>query len=309
METLPSTGDFDARPKDSRWAIVGASVPGTATRSGLKRLQDSHAVRHITPSTGVAIVADGAGSASDSDLGAAELTSFAAAHFCKTLAELGWTAAEGSTPPTEEWRLCATKGLAACRAHLAAVAADRQLQLNDLATTAIIACYSPDFLLLANIGDGRAAWRDLEGKWHAAMTPFKGPQVGETVFITSAIFAEAFEPPFLGVQVIPGPVTAFAVLTDGCENVCFVHCASKDEGVTFYDPNEPFERFFNKNYELLLKLGCDPQTDWRSVNAEWASFVRDGRDDLPALTNEPDDKTFILGVLLDPGAPPIAACD
>lgn len=282
--------------KNDKWLVVGASVIGKSHIADNLPCQDNHLHCSLKNNWGIAVVADGAGSAANSDKGSAFVVKATVKAFAELLEKEKWNI-QNTLPDEATWTIAAKQTLKEVRAALDFFAEENEWEVSSLACTVIAAIYSPVGILLTHIGDGRAAVQQAENKeWVAAMTPHKGEEANQTVFITSEIWQED-ELELSEVQVpesrmIDAPVMAFALLSDGCEKHSF-ECSRFDEELQRWsDPNRPFPRFFNPltaNLSSAMEQGIEAE----DIEEKWTFFLEGGT---KGLKQEGDDKTMILGV-------------
>ena len=288
---------------NNKWLVTGASVIGKSHTAMNLPCQDSFSYQSLENGWGIAVVADGAGSAANSDKGSAFVVKASVKAFNQLLQKEQWHTFQ--TLPTEtDWKLLAAEALKGVRGALEFFAAGNEMEVSSLACTVIVLVYSPIGILLSHIGDGRAAYQNqIDEQWYSALTPHKGTEANETVFITSAIWLEDEEEGIeelevSGVKVpeshvFPHPPMAFALLSDGCEKHSF-ECSHFDETTQKWsDPNIPFAKFFNPltaNLRSALEQGISSD----EIEVKWESFLKGGT---KGLKQETDDKTMILGVL------------
>ena len=169
------------------------------------------------------------------------------------------------------------------------------IEYKSLSATLIVVIHSPYGLLVAHVGDGRAGYRDKEGVWHSMITPHKGEEANQTVFLTSGFWDS---PSFIlsGVtvpetRVIRQPVTAFTLMSDGCENTAWLFNQRDENTGHYYDPNKPFPKFFDPLIVSLDNERRDGASE-EDIESNWSSFIEEGTRGFVA---ESDDKTMILG--------------
>ncbi|BDS10026.1 PP2C family serine/threonine-protein phosphatase [Aureispira anguillae] len=276
---------------NSNWIVAYASVIGNGHILMNLPCQDSCAHQRINDTWGVAVVADGAGSAAHSDIG----SDFVARNMAHCLEEIvkreEWKTAD-RLPTEEVWRTEALKALQIVRQRLEQFATAKEHKIPDLACTVLAILYAPFGILTTHIGDGRAAYSVEEGKWEALIEPFRGSEVNETVFITSNIWTTEGVDLYIQSGIVKGDIRAFALLSDGCENGSFEVNVWDEENEKYHDPNRPYNKFFEPNLRGMLQLKKEnkPQEE---INQIWGSFLTEGS---KQFKHETDDKTMILGV-------------
>lgn len=281
-----STSGSQAVSQD--WVVAYASARGHLHVAEDMPCQDSVRHRALDYGRGVAVVADGAGSAPHSDAGSAQVTALALEHFARLMEEEAWLTA-ASLPAAVQWQEQAVNALGAVRLALAAFAERQGSPLQDFACTVIVLLYGRDFVQLVHVGDGRAAYADAAGNWHAAMQPFRGEEANETVFLTSLGW-EAH----VSTAQYEGAVTGFVAMTDGCEKSAFEMNLYDEALEKYHDPNRPFAPFLNPNLAGLRAMHRDGKSQ-AEINALWQRFLEGGT---RHFKTESDDKTMILGARL-----------
>ncbi|HFQ94713.1 MAG TPA: hypothetical protein ENK32_11925 [Anaerolineae bacterium] len=83
-------------------------------------------------------------------------------------------------------------------------------------------------------------------------------------------------------------------MSDGCEKHAF-ECSRIDENGIWSDPNRPYPGFFEPLLETLVQMKADSDSA-AEIQTKWKQFLESGNE---GLQHEPDDKTLILGILLD----------
>lgn len=272
------------------WTVVGASVIGNSHVSMGLPCQDNNKYVYLNDGWGIAIVSDGAGSAKHSEVGSRIVVERGAYYFQRVIEQKGWI--DKKTMPTEaEWTSLSYNALKAVRDDLEKFSVAKNLDFKSLSATIIVVIHSPHGFLVTHIGDGRAGYRDDTGDWKALITPHKGEEANQTIFVTS----EFWNLPYYvmsGVMVPESHVVrctprAFTLMSDGCEHAAW-QCYAKDEKTgMYYDPNKPHGRFFDP---LVTNIMNNANRDLKN---QWAAFLMNGND---SFKKEPDDKTMILCV-------------
>ena len=277
------------------WVFAFASVQGNGHIAENIPCQDAHRVEHYENFT-IAIVCDGAGSCENSHKGAKQVTDSCLIHFGKRISESDWA---DSLPTEPIWQETAKQTLRLVRDDLEKFAQCEELPFKSLSCTVIVVVNLPGGLLVTHVGDGRAGCCTINGDWLPALTPFRGEEANQTVFITSEIWEDSIIGHYLESQVISGPLSAFCLLSDGCEKVAFEVNLYDKTTERFYDPNRPYPPFFNPLQKILLTLHEQQKTQ-EEINTLWAGFLTNG---LEQLRLETDDKTMILAVRLPDTTP------
>jgi hypothetical protein len=272
------------------WVAAYASVIGNGHIQNNTPCQDNCEHQKINDDWGVAVVCDGAGSAKFSHIGS-DFVSRNTAHCLQEVVErCKWT--KDNLPTDEEWRKEAQRALQLVMQRLVQFAKQQEYQLSDLGCTVLATLYSPYALLTVHIGDGRAAYSVKPAEWLALITPFRGNEANETVFITSGIWTPEGIEQYIGTNIKTGTVRALALMSDGCEKAAFECNIYDEETQKYMDPNRPFPRFFEPNVPGLRKL-YEEQKSQEDINKLWSSFLMGGT---KQFKHEIDDKTMILVV-------------
>ncbi|MCH2046698.1 MAG: protein phosphatase 2C domain-containing protein [Saprospiraceae bacterium] len=278
--------------KPVTWVVAYASAIGNAHIQLEIPCQDSCAHQKINEDWGIAVVSDGAGSAKHSHIG----SDFVARNTLHCLEEVmkrnNWT--PNALPTAEQWRTEALKALQLVMQRLMAFAEKNEYNRPDLGCTVLAAIYSPKAILAVHIGDGRAAYAD-GADWKALITPYRGDEVNETVFITSNIWTQEGVQEFIKTDIIEGNINGFALLTDGCEKGSFEVNIYDKENKKYFDPNRPYAKFFSPNVKGLQQLHKEGKSQ-DEINTLWKGFLTAGN---PQFKHETDDKTMILGAIVE----------
>lgn len=243
-----------------RWSILGDRAVGMSHRTHGLPCQDAFRVRTFGAADDwlVVAVADGAGSATHAEVGAA----LACEEFVKRLPELVAAAA-----PTRE-TLIALFG--AVRAELAAEAERRGVQLRELACTALVAVIGPEAAFFAQVGDG-AIVIDTEDEHRTVFWPESGEYANMTHFLTEEHYAETTQ-----VETIPRRIGELAVLTDGLQRLALD-----------FETRRPHPDFFQPMF-ATLRDSTQPQ----ALAEPFRQFL-----DSPRVNERTDDdKTLVLAI-------------
>ncbi len=275
---------------ENMWFLIGASVTGNGHKTQNIPCQDAHKTEIWSNGWGVAIVSDGAGSAKMSHLASAFLVDEAAKQAFDLVKSKNWME-EDLLPTEKDWDSEARNLLHGLQDALKKNADDLGVSLKELHATLIINIFSPKGLLAAHIGDGRAGYLTERGDMHASMEPFEGDQVGATVFITMDMknFEEIVE-----TKVIADPVSAFFLLSDGCEKVCWETIQQIKETGKFIKPNKPFEPFFRHTIEALKEMHQSIKPEL--ITEKWYNYLESGH---KGFIDENDDKTMVVGIRIE----------
>jgi hypothetical protein len=278
---------------DNNWLIVKASVIGNSHITENLPCQDSHGYKFFSKENfGVAVVSDGAGSADFSDLGSGKVVEQALKKFSTLIkTEKLYEAA----PEETIWKEKSIQVFKEIFAELQKFADEENINYKTLAATAIVVAIMPYGIIATHIGDGRAGYLNDNGEWFSCITPYKGELANETVFITSDFWEKDNLDQFIESRIIQDSVSAFTLLTDGCENVCFELNKFNSETQLYERLNNPYSGFFNHNIGVLKSLHSTGLTE-EEINSMWANFLTNG---LESFANELDDKTLLLAIKIN----------
>ena len=274
-------------------SVVGASVIGISHIQMKKPCQDCCGYEKLENGWGIAITSDGAGSAEHSEVGSRIVVERGIAHFKQRI--LKWMLA--NTLPTDaEWMQAAYFAFKSVYDDMKMVAEKNGKPLSSLAATAIVLVHTPKGILVSHVGDGRAGYADSNGIWKSAIVPHKGEEANQTIFMTSDfwnlpnyVMSGVFVPESRVIREVP---SAFALMSDGCENNCWL-CNRYDEAQQKYcDPNQPYDKFFASICSSIESMrNANESLDERKL--KWATYLLSAG----KFAKEPDDKTMIVGIL------------
>ncbi len=242
------------------WAVVGESVTGTSHAGRGTPCQDALRYRPFGPAAEwlVVVVADGAGSAAHSEVGATLV--------CDELVNRVVTL-PSTHPFCREW---AVELFAGVRNVVVTEAERRAVRPRELACTALLAVIGPDTAAFAQLGDGAIVTGDGTS-YRTAFWPEPTEYANATDFLTDDRFADTIQ-----FATTAEPITELAVLTDGLQRLALDFTARA--------PHPPFFR------PLLRRL-------WESADPEPLIEPFRGFLDSPAVNSRTDDdKTLVLAV-------------
>jgi len=280
---------------EGQWLVVTASLPGKSHTDSIPPVpcQDSHLYRDLGSGWGIAVVCDGAGSKEHSHHGSRFVAERAVRYFEEIVKENGWQA-RSALPERNHWHKLSKRAFAKIRSELEEYARrEHNVDSASLSCTVIVVVHSPSGILASHIGDGRAAFCNAKNEWKAVITPHKGEEANQTVFLTSVDWQQPDG--YIESTVFRERPLAFALLSDGCESHSFeVNIFDKVEN-KYTDPNRPYPKFFQPLVATLRDLRRN-STPGEQIGAMWRSFIESGNE---RIRDEADDKTLILGVLVD----------
>lgn len=301
MLTLPFKKPLEPEPKNRdettpepplpEWLIVDHSAIGKDHIRHNTPCQDSRYIERIGQHWGVAVCCDGAGSAANSDQGSRFVAEQTAKILAYALKKHEWPASN-KLPDEQVWKTMSVQVLHKVYTDLESHARKHCLDIKSLACTVIAVIYSPMGLLVTHIGDGRAAYCNEAGVWQAIITPFKGEEANQTVFITSSIWQDTDN--YIESRIIAEPPFGFTLLSDGCEDFAFLtytNTAKNPGEIKVEDVNQPFDGFYRPLVRHFKDLHGKVSNE--AMQAEWAVILERGT---AKIKDEPDDKTMILGI-------------
>ena len=254
------------------WRAIARYAPGTSHQKLNMPCQD-YEHYHIFNDVIVGAVADGAGSAKYSDIGA----ELAVETVIKYLSPINgylrkrkrWWQSLCQPLSEEEAKKLFKSTLKRAIASLEEQAKSKDYSVNDLACTLLIFVATPRWVAAMQIGDGFIVMRSQESEYQLLFQPDKGEFVNETTFITSSNALDEMR-----VRVLTGHQEFICASTDGLEKLA----------IRFSDWT-PFALFF-KPLEEYLGETSDPEKEDEYLK----NFLDSER--LNARTD--DDKTLLL---------------
>ena len=246
------------------WTWARARVRGTSHVRTNTRCQDAQ--RCLTTAADrpalIAVVADGAGSASHGGAGSA----LTVRRLSRALSNHAQVYDE---PPTDDQVWGWIDDL---RDEIGAVAFARGLTRRDFATTLVAGLARDGELLLILVGDGVAAIRH-DGAWRVPSWPEHGEYASTTFFLTD-------DPqPTLRIVRLTDSFDALALMTDGIERIALDFASKQPHEPFFTGIIAPVDRSEVRGHDAALSRSLQAFLDGDSVNA---------RTD--------DDKTLVLAV-------------
>jgi hypothetical protein len=255
------------QPVDS-WRVVGASVRGLSHIKADLPCQDAHVWRDLPGGAIVLAVADGAGSASLSQLGAAR-AAVAATEWVSELMKQSWPRDD------DEWHGLLLATLETAHDAVKVAAKKRKAPPRELASTLIVLVATHNLVAAAQVGDGGAVVLRRDGHLYSLTAPTRGEFVNETIFCTSDNYLKAAQ-----FSVWRGEVAGVAALSDGLQ-----HLALK------LPDNAPHAAFFTP----LFRLSAE-SPDPRSAEKQLRDFMQSDR----ITSRADDDLTLVIGTLAKP---------
>jgi len=276
-----------------KWLVVKTSVAGKLHTESNPQIpcQDSNFYQDIGEGWGIAVVCDGAGSKKYSHRGSRFVAERAGLYFGEIVKQNSWQLSN-TLPTQDQWHEVSKRAFAKIRTELEEYARKHGVDSQLLSCTVIVVIHSPVGVLASHIGDGRAAFCNVENEWKAIIKPHKGEEANQTVFITSVGWDQPDN--YIESTVFQEKPLAFTLMSDGCESHSFeVNIFDKEEQ-KYKDPNRPYPKFFQPLVATLREL-YQNQAAREEIDAKWRHFIECGNE---KLRNELDDKTMILGALV-----------
>jgi len=258
--------------EDESWHVVGASVVGTSHTVDNRECEDAHAWRPGSDGL-VLAVADGAGSARCSKLGAQLVVEAAL--------QRSFPLVTGPPVPMEEWEGAMRAVLEGVREDVARAAEEKRAAPSsaprpdepcafcDFAATLLLVVVRVGVVAFLHVGDGAIVLRRKRDTFQVVSPGMRGEYANETFFITSNEYADGTYIDAIAAD----DVTGVAMLSDGVE------------GVAIHKPTaQPHAEFFLPMFAYAAKPESDP-----SVLEEFLASER-------VCEKTDDDKTLVLAV-------------
>lgn len=207
------------------WNLIKASVIGTSHRDRSQPCQDWCEGRIAVTSKGpvlVAAIADGAGSATLSDVGA----EFACKEFVERVAQ---SVSSADFDPVSIDRDAMLDWLTKVRCQLENEAKSRSVSTRELACTFLAAVVGQGWAFFAQVGDG-AIVRQIDGEIRVVFWPEESEYANMTYFLTEDNFGA-----HLQFSRQDGPIEVLAILTDGLQRLV-LDFATKEAHEPFFAP-------------------------------------------------------------------------
>lgn len=274
--------------------VLGVTLLGRIHKHYGNTCQDYHLFSDLGDDWHLYVVSDGAGSAALADKGA-RWNCVIAEYLIKGMIErTDWKERE-SLPSELEWY---HEFYAVCRKVKQTIeercdSLDEQVRYKDFNATLLVLIVTPQGMLTGHIGDGRMGYQNRNGEWLSVMTPHKGQEANQTIFvmnkwdeivIPSLKMSAVSVPEVRVVQELP---LAVLILTDGCENFSWECLQPNETTGKLEDKNKPFKGF----WEPLIKMINDTPPNERL--GQFAQFIDSNTYE---CCMEQDDRTVIMGL-------------
>lgn len=282
--------------KTANMHIYGMSIQGKGHINDNIPCQDCHQVEILDTekNIGIAVVSDGAGSALNSAEGSKIVCESSIKYLKMAINKFQWL--ESKNLPNEMvWDKVIREVIRLVQFDLNEKAKLMECELRSLAATFILLYFTPEKTYFAHVGDGRAGVKTDEG-WKAILTPHKGEEANQTVFVSNEILnpsdlkiSGAFVPETI---MIDKPICAFILMSDGCEDGLWMKNKKEnlpDGDFKYTALNQPFVPAIEK----LIQVINDKQYETKKEQVLF-QFMDRYNDNLKF---EIDDKTLCIGVL------------
>lgn len=296
-ESQPSTVFLSTHTKyklsNQNGDIYGVSMQGRYHNENGIPCQDYHIFKELGDGWAVFVIADGAGSSTQSHRGA-KMNCEIGVHLIEMMVtSLKWKERD-SLPSQVEWQVNFTSLCRTLKDFIISKISTLKepVEIKDFNATFLTLIVTPNGMLSGHIGDGRMGYKDTNGLWHSLMVPHKGDEPNQTVFLLSAW--DKPRVPALRMSGVYVPETrisiefpsAVCLLSDGNENASW-ECTQWIENEQRYaDKNHPFANYWDK---LIIEIAAPLEEEKFS---RFVSFIDKFNE---ASRIEGDDRTVLLG--------------
>ena len=276
--------------------IYGMSIQGKGHINDNSPCQDYHQVEILDAekNTGIAVVSDGAGSAQNSAEGSKTVCESSIKYLKMAIEKLQWDNLK-KLPDETIWNKVIREVVRLVQIDLNEKAKSMGCELRSLAATFILLFFTPEKSYFAHVGDGRAGIKADDG-WKAILTPHKGEEANQTVFISNEILnpidlkiSGVFVPETL---MIDKPITAFILMSDGCEEGLWIKNKKVDlpnGDYKYVALNQPFAPAIEKLIQVIEDKRFESQKE--EILYQFMDRYNDN------LKSEIDDKTICFGTV------------
>lgn len=244
------------------WKVLAESVQGVSHEKSGAMCQDSHFFLRQPENVLIAAVADGAGSATHAEIGAA----LAARTAVEALAH-GYTRPELQRARTK-WEPILLTAMTAARDAVAGHAHSLGVDPRELASTLILLLATPEYVVVSQIGDGAVVVEGADGELKALTKPQTGEYLNETIFLVSP---DALDQAQTAKWI--GQVRFLAAFSDGLQMLAL---RMRD--------NTPYRPFFAPLFRFL-----QDQSEMEEAGRQLRSFLTSSR-----ITDRSDDDITLL---------------
>lgn len=272
--------------------IVGISLRGKSHIKDNLPCQDTHWFETIDEGWDLYVVSDGAGSAKYAERGSTANCKLIAKLMRQLLENNTWIK-ENKLPSELEWYIEIRSIFETMRLFYKSKVEEMSdgTVVNDFNATALVVLVTPKGLLSAHIGDGRMGYRDYNNNWHSIMTPHKGEEANQTLFVASC-WERPMTPSYKinglsipEVRVIEEKPQVVILMSDGCEKASW-ECVMYDDVLGKYaDKNTPYAFFLDPLLQALDDSKSNRQLTLQEIISNGTDICR----------REQDDKTMLIG--------------
>jgi len=252
---------------EADWQVIGAAVQGLSHQKQDLPCQDALEYRCLPGGVLLVALADGAGSATRSELGARAAVQAAVDSLASNLE---------SDLPAEccDWVEVFWETFEIARSTLIKLAEERDEPLRLFATTLTCLVATPEQLIVGQLGDGAVVARSADGVLDTITTLQRGEYANETYFLTQE---QALEQ--VAIQVINLPMQALAVMSDGLTRLALKR-----------PTNEPHLPFFKPLFAFVEASA--PSNDGTQACEALTAFLASPR----VCERTDDDKALVLAL-------------
>lgn len=252
-----------------QWKAIVRSAVGVGHQKQNLPCQDYGGYELITPDVIIGAVADGAGSAKYSDMGA----KIAVDNSLRFFQELSKGRLHGGyhKPTLEQAKTQFVRLLDKVLSNIKKEAENLNCNYQELACTLLVFVSTPHWIIAMQIGDGFIAVRSDNGELQLLFNPDKGEYINETTFVTTSNALEDMQ-----VKVLALESYFICASTDGLEKVAIQ-----------YKNCQPFTAFFSPLEEYLKETLLPEEDD---------QYIQDFLNSERLNTRTYDDKTLLLGL-------------
>ncbi len=275
--------------------LYGVSLRGRSHFADSKPCQDYHKVITLSDGWIIATVSDGAGSAAESARGSKANCELACEMFKMLISKSKWI--ENNYLPSQmEWHTEVYNIFSLVQDVIKHKAQEESVEAKLFNATLLVVISTPKGLLSAHIGDGRMGYRTKDNEWSMMMTPHKGDEANQTVFIPNEWNKKVIPTFRMSGVYLPetyvierNDIDAFVMLSDGCEQAMWKCHAWNESAGKYVDRNQPQEAFLNPLLDDISR--CKDQEEALS---RLTFIVREGTS---SCQRETDDQTVLMAIL------------
>ena len=223
---------------ETEWQVIGAAVKGISHQKQGLPCQDALEYRCLPGGSLLVALADGAGSAVCSELGAQAAVQTAITSLVSSLE---------NCQPTEccDWVDLFWGTFESARASLIQLSEVNGEPLSAFATTLTCLAATPEKLIVAQLGDGAVVAGSADGVLDTVTTAQRGEYANETYFLTQE---QALEQ--VAIQVIDLPMHSLAVMSDGLTRLALKR-PSNEPHMPFFEPMFAFVKASTPSHDGL----------------------------------------------------------